>query len=122
MSSTAKEEKKVVENTLTTVASDDYVKGNPNAPVTFDQRFQMVRNSPFLVLDDLGMEGSSAWAKEKLFQIIDHRYVTRRPTVITTSKNPKDLDERIKSRIIDKRRCFIYAITAPDYPTRINRK
>lgn len=31
---TAKEEKKVVENTLTTIATDDYVKGNPNAPVT----------------------------------------------------------------------------------------
>lgn len=31
---TAKEEKKVVENSLTTVVSDDYVKGNANAPVT----------------------------------------------------------------------------------------
>jgi len=95
---------------------------NPNAPVTFDQRFQMVRNSPLLVLDDLGMEGSTPWAKEKLFQIIDHRYVTRRPTVITTGKRPEDLDLRIRSRVIDKRRCMIYAITAPDYPTRINRK
>lgn len=33
-SSTAKEEKKVAGNTLTTVVSDDYIKGNPNAPVT----------------------------------------------------------------------------------------
>jgi DNA replication protein DnaC len=94
---------------------------NPNAPVTFDQRFQMVRNSPFLVLDDLGMEGSSSWAKEKLFQIIDHRYVTRRPTVMTTGKRPDELDARIQSRIKDKRRCTIFAITAPDYASRINR-
>jgi DNA replication protein DnaC len=95
---------------------------NPNAPVSFDQRFQMVRNAPFLVLDDLGTEGSSSWAKEKLFQIIDHRYITRRPTVITTGKRIDDLDARIRSRLIDKRRCMIFAITAPDYPTRINRK
>jgi DNA replication protein DnaC len=94
---------------------------NPNAPVTFDQRFQMVRNAPFLVLDDMGMEGSSSWAKEKLFQIIDHRYVTRRPTVITTGKRLDELDARVRSRLIDKRRCMIFAITAPDYPTRINR-
>lgn len=94
---------------------------NPNAPVTFDQRFQMVRNAPFLVLDDMGMEGSSSWAKEKLFQIIDHRYVTRRPTVITTGKRIDELDARVRSRLIDKRRCMIFAITAPDYPTRINR-
>ena len=33
-SSTAKEEKKIVENSLTTVVADDYVKGNPSAPVT----------------------------------------------------------------------------------------
>lgn len=33
-SSTAKEEKKVVENNLTTIVADDYIKGNPNAPVT----------------------------------------------------------------------------------------
>jgi len=94
---------------------------NPNAPVTFDQRFQMVRNTPFLVLDDLGMEGASSWAKEKLFQVIDHRYVTRRPTVITTGKRIDELDARIRSRLIDKRRCLIFAITAPDYATRINR-
>jgi DNA replication protein DnaC len=95
---------------------------NPNAPVTFDQRFQMVRNSPFLVLDDLGTEGSSPWAKEKLFQIIDHRYITRRPTVITTSKRIDEMDARVRSRLIDRRRCTIFAITAPDYPTRYNRK
>lgn len=34
ISSNAKSEKKVVENNLTTVATDDYIKGNQNAPVT----------------------------------------------------------------------------------------
>lgn len=94
---------------------------NPNAPVSFDQRFQMVRDAPLLVLDDLNLEGSS-WAKEKLFQILDYRYVSRKPTVMTTSKILDDLDARIRSRLIDRRRCVIFAITGPDYPTRLNRK
>lgn len=94
---------------------------NPNAPVSFDQRFQMVRNIPFLVLDDLTTEGSS-WAREKLFQILDHRYVTRRPTVITTYKRIDDIDSRIRSRLIDQRRCTIFAIIGPDYPSRLNRR
>ncbi len=109
---------------VTTADLLDYLRVtfNPGAPVSFDQRFQQVKNTPFLVLDDLGMESASAWAKEKLFQIIDYRYVTRRPTVFTTSKTLEDLDPRLRSRLIDTRRCLIFAITAPDYPTRLNRK
>lgn len=94
---------------------------NPNAPVSFDQRFQMVRNAPFLVLDDLSTEGST-WAKEKLFQILDYRYVSQRPTVITTYKQIDEIDMRIRTRLIDKRRCQRFAITVPDYPTRFNRR
>jgi DNA replication protein DnaC len=109
---------------VTTADLLDYLRVtfNPGAPVSFDQRFQQVKNTPFLVLDDLGMESASAWAKEKLFQIIDYRYVTRRPTVFTTSKTLEDLDPRLRSRLIDTRRCLIFAITAPDYPSRMNRK
>ncbi len=92
---------------------------NPNAPVTFDQRFQMVRNTPFLVLDDLSTEGST-WAKEKLFQILDYRYVSRRPTVITSYKRIEDFDSRIRSRLLDSRRCTRFALMGPDYATRLN--
>jgi DNA replication protein DnaC len=96
---------------------------NPQATVSFDYRFQMIRNSPFLVLDDLGTENSSPWAKEKLFQIIDHRYVAHLPTVITTAKRLDDIDPRIRSRLIDERRskfCVIGGVE--NYPSRINRR
>jgi DNA replication protein DnaC len=95
---------------------------SPNAPVTFDQRFQAVRNVPFLVLDDLGTEGDKPWAKEKLFQIIDYRYVTQRPTVITTAKEIDTIDERIRSRLLDTRRCAIFAITVRSYALRQHKK
>ena len=94
---------------------------NPNAPVTFDQRFQMLRNAPFLVLDDLTTDGS-AWAKEKLFQIIDYRYLANLPTVFTTYKLIEDIDLRIRTRLLDERSCTIFALKIPDYPSRFKRR
>lgn len=91
----------------------DYLRDtfNPQIPVSFDHRFQMVRRVPFLVLDDFGTEYSSTWAKEKLFQIMDYRYINRLPTVITTAKRIHDIDGRVRSRLLDERRCTIIAIT-----------
>jgi DNA replication protein DnaC len=92
------------------------------ATISYDQRFQALRTAPLLVLDDLGSEGGSAWAKEKLFQIVNHRYLARLPTVFTTSRPVEDLDPRVRTRLLDRRRCRAYAITAPDYASRIYRK
>ncbi|MBZ0281102.1 MAG: ATP-binding protein [Anaerolineae bacterium] len=77
---------------------------NPDSPVTFDERFQMVRNTPFLVLDNFSTEGTT-WAKEKLFQIIDYRYITRRPTLFTTTTKVDRMEARFRSRLMDKRSC-----------------
>ncbi|MCC6616992.1 MAG: ATP-binding protein [Anaerolineae bacterium] len=93
----------------------------PGSTVSFDRRFQSIRNAGLLVLDDLGTESASAWAREKLFQIIDYRYVAKLPTVITTSKAAEEIDGRIASRIADQRICTIIRITAPDFPTRLKR-
>ena len=61
----------------------------PGTAEGYDTRFEAVRNAPLLVLDDLGTEAPTAWAGEKLFQIINHRYNARMPTVFTTNR---DLD------------------------------
>jgi DNA replication protein DnaC len=95
---------------------------SPGAPASFDQRFHLVRNAPLLILDDLGTENATPWAKEKLFQIIDYRYVANLPTVITTALSIESMDARIRSRLLDRRRCMIFVITGPDYPSRISRK
>jgi DNA replication protein DnaC len=94
---------------------------NPGSNTSFDRRFQTVRNARLLVLDDLGTESASAWAREKLFQLIDYRYVAKLPTVITTSKQPEEIDGRLYSRLADQRICMVLRITSPDYPTRLKR-
>ena len=74
----------------------------PNATEAYDQRFAKMREAELLVLDDLGAHQSSSWASEKLFQLLNYRYNSGFPTVITA--NPQGLmglDERILSRMSD---------------------
>ncbi len=88
---------------------------NPQSTVTFDQRFEEVRRTPLLVLDDLGTESATPWAREKLYQIFDYRYNARLPTVITTATPIEELDPRLATRMLDVSRCTPFAILAPAY-------
>lgn len=97
----------------------DYLRTafSPNAETTYDQRFSAFRSADLLILDDLGTENATPWAREKLFQIINHRYIERAPTVITTN----DLDRvegRIRSRLCDWQISRSVYIDAEDYRAR----
>lgn len=87
----------------------------PNSNVTYDELFEEVRSAPMLVLDDMGTQSATPWAREKLYQILNHRYVANLPTVITTANPIDEVDPRIRSRMLDTRRCAIYAVTVPPY-------
>ena len=88
---------------------------NPQSPISYDKLFDQVRRAPLLILDDLGTESATAWAKEKLYQLFNHRYNAKLPTVITTSREIDDLDPRLRSRLLDPSRCQIWLIKAPAY-------
>ena len=75
-----------------------YDPGNPKA---FDEMFEHVRNVPLLILDDLGSQSGTAWAEEKLFQLINHRYNACLPTVITTNLTVSAMESRLASRLTD---------------------
>lgn len=86
-----------------------------SSSVSLDRRFEEIRNAPLLILDALGEQSPTAWANEKLFQLIDYRHLNKLPTVITTAKFLDGLDPRILSRIYDTRLCSICLIDAPGY-------
>jgi DNA replication protein DnaC len=88
---------------------------HPDATEEYDARFEEVRSAPLLILDDLGMESPTPWATEKLYQILNHRYNARLPTVITTNHHLSDLETRLRSRLTDPDLCQTLAITASDY-------
>ena len=88
---------------------------SPQSTISYDKLFEQVRRAPLLVLDDLGTESATKWAREKLYQLFNHRYNARLPTVITSAREMDDLDPRLRSRMLDRSRCQIWAILAPSY-------
>jgi DNA replication protein DnaC len=83
--------------------------------VTFEQRFEEIRNSPLLVLDDFGTQNATSWAQEKLFQIINYRYINKLPLVVTTNLDLDEIEARIRSRLADPELVGMVRISAPDY-------
>lgn len=102
----------------------DHLKAafKPDSPVDHDELFASVLNAETLVLDDLGTERATPWAREKLFQLVDHRYLRRLPTVVTTNRKRDQFrdenDQRLASRLWDRGLCQVVAFTGRDYRQR----
>lgn len=67
-----------------------------------------VSNIPLLILDDVGVERDTAYGYEKIQEIIDTRYRSGKPLIVTTNlspselKNPQDLRyKRVYDRILE---------------------
>jgi DNA replication protein DnaC len=88
---------------------------NPNSQVSLDQRFEEIKNARILILDDLGTHSATPWAKEKLYQLFNYRYVAELPTVITSSLTPDELDPRIQSRLVDTRLTRFVTLATPAF-------
>lgn len=87
----------------------------PESQETFQRLFHFIGDVDVLILDDLGAHTSTPWVKEKLFQLLNQRYLERRPTVITSNRTAWDFEERIQSRLSDARVVDCLFIDAPDY-------
>jgi DNA replication protein DnaC len=88
---------------------------SPESKVTYDEVFEKVKTSPLLILDDLGTESSTPWAQEKLYQILNYRYNSRLPTVITVAGFLENIEGRLASRLMDPKLSNVIYIKAPDY-------
>jgi DNA replication protein DnaC len=88
---------------------------SPSAGTTLDRVFEQVKSTQLLVLDDLGTESATPWAREKLFQLLNHRYAARLPTVITTTARIDEIEPRLQSRMLDTARCTFFIVEAPSY-------
>jgi DNA replication protein DnaC len=90
---------------------------SPESQVSYDQLFEEVKNAPLLILDDFGEQSTTPWVQEKLYQIINYRYNSRLPTVITTRLATDEMDSPVASRFLDHQLSMIFNIAAPDYRT-----
>jgi DNA replication protein DnaC len=87
----------------------------PDSDVGYDALFETVRESPLLILDDLGNQVSSQWAQDKLYQLFNHRYSLRLPTVFTTNNSLDEIGGRIASRMSDPEISYCVMIDANDF-------
>ncbi len=83
----------------------DQLRGSyaPDSELDYGELFELVKNAPVLALDDLGGHSGTAWAEEKLFQIINHRYIASLPTIVTSSVQVDRLEGRLQTRLMDSR-------------------
>jgi DNA replication protein DnaC len=89
---------------------------SPNSGTSYDRRFDDVRTAPLLILDDMGSQSATPWAKEKLYQLLNYRYNAELPTIITVAVDMlKEVDERIRTRMLDERICSLVTISAPAF-------
>jgi len=83
---------------------------SPESEMPYDEFFEQVRNTPLLVLDDLGAQSSTPWAKEKLDQLLNHRFSSQLPTVIVSIIPVDELEERIRTRLVAADICQVCTI------------
>lgn len=71
-----------------------------------NELLQVMLDVELLVLDDLGVEvpdyaGMFTWC---LFEVINHRWVNRKRTIVTTNIAPRSLEARYGRRVTDRLR------------------
>lgn len=76
---------------LITAMTKDFEKDKPRI-------LNQVSNVPLLVLDDLGVERDTAYGVEKLQEIIDTRYRSGKPLIVTTNLSPNELKNPVDLR------------------------
>ena len=69
----------------------------------------LIRTDKYNIIDDLGVERNTEYAMEQMFTVIDSRYRSKKPLIVTTNlkleeiKNPPDLAHaRIYDRILER--------------------
>ncbi|HEY8287071.1 MAG TPA: ATP-binding protein [Chloroflexota bacterium] len=87
----------------------------PGSELGYDELFEAVRQTPLLILDDLGTQISTQWAQEKLYQLFNHRYIFRLPTVFTTNSSLDEIGGRLASRMSDPQISYCVTIDASDF-------
>ena len=75
-----------------------------------------------LVIDDLGSEVHSQFSSSRLFDLLNARFLRRRPMIISTNLNLRELQERYSNRIFSRIFSQFEAIELSGGDIRINKR
>ena len=84
-------------------------------------------NTSVLILDDLGIERDTSYAKEQVYNIVNNRYLKHKPTIFTTNLSYSQIEnctesveyQRIYSRIIEM--CIPVMVVGEDFRKKIQK-
>ena len=98
----------------------DYLRAAyaPRSQENHEELFAEIKNVPLLLLDDLSLVDATAWAKNKLDQLLIYRSDQGLPLVLTSVYSPQELHEEspaLSSRLLDSSLTNLRLITAPNY-------
>ncbi len=88
---------------------------SPKSNLDFSKLFDSAKNAKVLALDEFNRFNPTAWALEKLFELIEYRYRKgdELMTVFASNQTFEDFEPYIASRMQD-RRCLVFTIDGPD--------
>ena len=93
-----------------------------------NEYIEPITNVSVLILDDLGIERDTSYAKEQVYNIVNSRYLKQKPTIFTTNLPYEKIQnsddgveyERIYSRIIEM--CIPVKVMGEDFRKRLQKE
>lgn len=73
-----------------------------SSETTEEEIFQGIRTVDLLIIDDIGSENITEFVQEKMFEIINARYITKKPTIFTSNLTFDELLKKISNRTVDR--------------------
>lgn len=73
-----------------------------NASGDYRDAIEYLTDDDLVIFDDLGSSGYTDWRKEVLFEFIDLRYSSKKPTIITSNLTRQDLIKAVGERGVDR--------------------
>jgi len=80
-----------------------------------DFKMKELKEVPYLLIDELGLEYGSDWEKEKIEELLASRWANGRFTVVATNRDIEELPARLKSRFLDRHLSLAVLNEAGDY-------
>lgn len=91
------ERAQLLKSSMFICATDIFQELNPyngNQEHAMNKRY-LIKNTPCLIIDDLGAEKATDWTKQTLFDILNHRYNEELQTIITSNFSLEELRKRL---------------------------
>ena len=73
-----------------------------NATGDYRDAIEYLTDDDLVIFDDLGSSGYTDWRKEVLFEFIDLRYSSKKPTIITSNLTRQGLVTAVGERGVDR--------------------